>query len=206
MAVAALSWLSTNAIAGNLIFSLDEEPVIAAAQVEDWSGLYLGGKYINVFDGTQSYYFNDVYDSDRNMAGSMYGGFVGYNFQSDRFVYGAEIAYSVGEVNRPDGGRFDNRHTSFIDAKLRGGYVLGSALVYGTVGWAGSNWQENVLGDVTTSGISYGVGIDYRVWNRIFIGAEYVHRDLTSENFSFQPNEHFTSSLDAFEIRIGMGF
>lgn len=152
--------------------------------------------------------FNDVFSSNRALAGTLAGGFVGYNIQRDNMVYGVELAYTPGEVNRSDGGgRPDNRHTYYIDAKLRGGYAFGDALIFGTIGWAGSNWQENVRGNVPTSGISYGIGIDYKIWKGLFVGAEYVHRELTSAAFPWSVADvYFDSSLESFELRLGWNF
>ncbi len=210
LAAGIFSCVASGAFAGVLSFTPEVEPILVADEVtSDWSGLYLGGKYINAFEGAQTYYFNDVRDPfDRPMAGEMFGGFIGYNIQKDDTVYGVELAYAVGDINRSDGGgRPDNTHTYLADAKLRVGHSFGRTLVFATVGLAASNWQENVRGDVGTAGYSYGAGIDYKIWKDLFVGAEYVHRDLTSGAFPWSSSdEYFTSSLDSIELRLGWNF
>lgn len=187
---------------------------VAAAQSQgqgnapvDWSGPYAGLKITNVTGVDQDYYFNGGFNGTRNLDGRFFGGFLGYNFQKQSFVYGGEIAFSKGEVNRFDGGRPDNQHNSLLDIKLRAGRAFGKALVYGAVGYSRTNWQENVRGDVDTSGVSYGVGIDYAFRPNLFGGIEYVHRELESDVFPWSPTgEYFKSSMDSVELRIGMKF
>jgi opacity protein-like surface antigen len=135
-------------------------------------------------------------------------GFLGYNLQRDNIVYGVVLAYATGDINRSDGGgRPDNTHTYLADAKLRAGYSFGRTLVFGTVGVAASNWQENVKVDVGAMGLSYGAGVDVKVWKELFVGVEYVHRDLTSDAFPWSlSDEYFDSSLDSVELRIGWDF
>lgn len=202
--------MTGGAFAGNLAFTPEVESVLVTEEdVSDWNGLYLGGKLINTFEGAQSYYFNGALDPfARPMAGEMLGGFIGYNIQKDDTVYGIELSYAEGDINRSDGGgRPDNTHTYLADAKLRAGHSFGRGLVFATVGLAASNWQENIRGEVGTAGFSYGGGIDYKIWKELFIGAEYVHRDLTSGLFPWSnANEYFTSSLDSVELRLGWNF
>ena len=91
-----------------------------------------------------------------------YGIQAGYTHDLGKFVIGAEIDYSTAEYT------FVGVTTGNIDTtrfKLRGGYDLGRAMVYGVVGVADFD------GD---SGSTLGLGISYKATDNIIISGEYL--------------------------------
>lgn len=140
------------------------EPAPTVAYVEpaptggDWTGGYAGLS----FGAIQS----ELGGTDDN--GQSYGAFAGYDYDFGRFVLGGELDYqaandlSVGGVDIDDMTRI----------KLRGGYDLGQTLIYATLG---AERASTSLGDAD-GGVA-GLGLDYKVTERMTVGAEYLaHR------------------------------
>lgn len=152
-------------------------PVVAQAQ--DWSGAYAA---VTLSDTTVSLdeYRDGTLLENYAMEGRSGGLAVGYNLQNGNWVYGAELAYSAGEVGlvrRPA----DNYLDGMVDLKARAGYAAGKVLWYGSVGWAqaGRYYAGPVPNEpVTASGVTYGLGVEALLTDRVFAGIEMQQRDL----------------------------
>ena len=88
------------------------------------------------------------------------------------------------------------------------GYSAGSALIYGVLGYSTATTVEspgNV--DIDTNGINYGVGVDYMVSDRFFMGVELLQRNLdgdyTSSGF---PGWTFDGRSQSVSLRGGFKF
>jgi opacity protein-like surface antigen len=153
-------FLTTTALAAGLAFTA------SATTAADWNGAYAGGIF-NSDTGHQVYVGGAEYD----LLGEAYGGFVGYNVDAGSFVYGGEVSYSVGGAHEDCCDNYT--FTQFVDLKGRVGYEVGDALVYGVAGWSLGIWDDG--GNSTpTDGFNAGVGFDYMVADRFFVGAEYA--------------------------------
>lgn len=170
----------------------------AAATITDWSGFYVGG--MASFDsGTREYDDSGfLYVLDPATA---YGAFAGYNFQRGSFVYGGELAYSGAGITVGDFP--DENYTFFADLKARAGYVLGDALIYGVVGASATSFATSF--DYPSSGFSYGAGLDYLVTDSLFVGAEYLVRDMSGFRDDDSGIEARTV-IESAQIRIGYKF
>jgi opacity protein-like surface antigen len=167
------------AVAGGIAPVVAEPaPVVVAPApiVTDWSGIYGGLSYskamgdIDFGDGSTD--FED---------GSAPGAFVGYNFQNGAFVYGAELAYQGFNDLKLDGFGGDGVHDG-IDLKGRLGYSAGRALPYLALGYSMAKYDDGIDDDIDLDGVSYGLGLDYLVTDNIFVGAEYLKRDMSSDD------------------------
>ncbi len=213
VATAILASLASSALAGRfgpLTEPLTQNISAPPAAVSGWDGFYLGG--LASFDnGDARATLNNQRAADRAVIAfllnsaftpsSAYGGFVGFNRQINTAVVGLEAAYTTGDVFTV------NPTTSFFgdrfDMKARLGFSLGSALVYGVAGYSFADFTD--AGTVfSSSGMNYGVGVDIKIGERMFVGAEYLMRDMTGTS----PLSRFTitSNLDSAAIRIGMEF
>ncbi|SHH16360.1 outer membrane protein [Marivita hallyeonensis] len=124
----------------------------------DWTGPYVGLSF-----GNLSADADDFDDSE-----TIYGLHGGYDYDFGQFVIGGELDYQTGEDIELGGIEVDD----VFRAKLRGGYDLGRALVYGTVGAAQLNAN---VGDDT--GLVGGLGVEYKVTEQFTVGGEYLaHR------------------------------
>ena len=165
--VAASLVAGTAALAGGYTEPV-ETPVIApvepivTAQPSDWSGFYAGLQY-----GQGSTDFSGAVDDDDFDA---YGLHAGYNHDFGRFVLGGELDY-----NKLD---FDNSDDDgdLTRLRARAGYDLGRFLPYVTLGAAKVSYETAGL-DVSETGMTYGLGADFKVTDRFVVGAEYSRQE-----------------------------
>ena len=94
---------------------------------------------------------------------------------------------------------------SFVDLKARAGYAMQNVLVYGTIGSTITKWNEGFVGGYAGNGVLYGVGVDYLVSPRFFVGAEYLVRDVKSE-WNDAPVEYFDADVNTLTLRLGLKF
>ncbi len=186
----------------------EEAPVSAAAPVApaasvDWSGFYAGG-LVSFDSGTSESYLNNVLVNSPNLeAVTAFGAFVGYNKQVNALVFGGEIAYTTGDIAIV--GFSGNDYTDRIDLKARAGYSMGRAMVYGVVGYSFADFVAT-SGDIHPStGLNYGAGVDFMVTDRIFVGAEYLMRNLSGTG-TLNPQNRIDANLSSVSIRVGMNF
>lgn len=213
LATALTTCIAGTAFAGALEFVPEVEPELVAPTVTDWSGPYAG-----VLFATGSATQDFVYDGDGtqswsrpDLEGTMYGAFAGYNVQRDSYFFGVEGAYSTGSFVEPSEifttqVRSLPELTNIIDLKARAGIVAGDALIYGFAGWSMGDYRMyDMYSDNTyaVDGMNYGVGADFLITDRIFIGADYIVRDLSGATL---PNETVNLGVQAFELRVGMNF
>jgi opacity protein-like surface antigen len=177
-------------------------------QATSWSGFYAGGQ-VSTSTGTGSYYENDVLITtfvNAGLNGPQAGIFAGYNFDVGSFVLGGELAYSKGRI------AFDAFPAYYVDSvldlKLRAGKSFGSVLVYGVVGGSFANYTRNTFETLSTSGVNYGAGVEYQVSDRVFVGLEYLARDIMSENSTVNtvPKTNYRQVMGSIQFRAGMRF
>jgi outer membrane immunogenic protein len=178
-------------------------PVVSQAQdASAWAGYNVGVQF-STGDGYQQYDSAANYDLD----GDSYGIFAGYMLTNGAWAYGGELSYSKADFYEIDSGGSpdpDYVFTSIIDLKARAGYAMGDALIYGTIGATFTKWQEDTLSGNDGSGFLYGVGVDYLVSPQVFLGAEYLVRDIESDWNN--TGGTFDADLDTFTLRAGMKF
>ncbi|MCF6304205.1 MAG: outer membrane beta-barrel protein [Rhodobacteraceae bacterium] len=168
--------------------------VLAFDPQTNWDGVYIGGSFARI-DGSQTYALGPEFD----LSGTMSSGFAGFNLQNGSFVYGAEAAYSVGSVQQECCDIY--QFSDMLDLKARVGIGVGDAVVFGVAGWSMATWEDGGGPDLATSGINLGVGVDYLLNDRFFVGAEYLFRDLNED-----ATAEFNAPLKSVQIRAGLKF
>ena len=141
-------------------------PVVApvAAPVSDWSGFYAGLQYgqgdadVN-FDG-------DSVSSDFDA----YGVHGGYNRDFGQFVLGGELDYN--RIDLDEAGEGD-----LVRLRGRAGYDLGRFMPYVSLGAAHVDAD-----DLSETAFTYGIGADFKVTERMTLGAEYTRQDFDDVN------------------------
>jgi len=144
------------------------------ATAGDLTGIY-GGVQLGQLDGRVS----------AQGRGSIGGVFIGYNNDNDRVVLGGELDYNTMDIDLGGVARIDG----LARLKLRGGYLVGDAFLYGTAGAA--MVAANPLKD---SGYVFGAGIGYDLGNRMSLGSELLYHDIRDINNSGQDAEIITLS------------
>lgn len=113
-------------------------------------------------------------------------------------VYGGEIAYSTGDLNPIQ------QTENFLDAKARIGYAFKNVLVYGVAGGTWGEFYDN-LGRAELSGFNYGAGAQMQFRNGMFVGLEYLIRDVSGTQVGV-PNNTFDMINRSVAIRAGYKF
>jgi outer membrane immunogenic protein len=159
-----------------------------------WAGLYAG---VNIGDGAGVASQSDaiVDHGSYDVSGAIAGGAVGYNWQRDHVVYGAEgdLGYSwikgstSGSADAPCSGtgsdaNCDTRLRWLGTARVRLGYAWDRLLPYVTGGLAVGSLEssESGSGTVTRVGWTAGAGIEAKINNRWSTKLEYLYVDLGS--------------------------
>lgn len=170
-----------------------------AASAQDWNGFY-GGLALSRLQGDWQHLDPNgvVTVFGHFLSDSVAGGFAGYNFQPGQMVYGVEIA-----AMNADGFCFSDYPTEcttdLVDLKARVGYAVGSALFYAVAGKLKAIYFDTI--DLT--GTAYGLGVDYSLSDRLFVGGEILRREVDGPfNFTYR-TEH---SIDSLTLRLGMKF
>lgn len=137
-------------------------PVVT--NVSDWSGFYAGLQYGQgdadvSFDGDS---VSDDFDA--------YGLHAGYNRDFGQFVLGGELDYN--RIDLDDAGEGD-----LVRLRGRAGYDLGRFLPYVTLGAAHVETD-----DLSDTAFTYGIGADFKVTERVTVGAEYTRQDFDGVN------------------------
>lgn len=92
-------------------------------------------------------------------------------------VYGGELAFSRADLafaTFPD-----EDLDKIVDLKGRIGYASGPILLYGVLGWSQATYDKNTdfpNNNLDLDGLLLGIGLDYMVTDRIFLGGEVSRR------------------------------
>lgn len=75
---------------------------------------------------------------------------------------------------------FPDRSIEYIfDVKARVGYTFGQAMVYGVAGFSSGHQASRGPVTLNASGINYGAGLEYKIGENLFVGAEYLVRGMS---------------------------
>jgi len=185
---------------------LPDLSVPAAPAVYTWSGPYAGG-----FVGYNFADFDGLGGASANGEGVVGGVYAGYNLQTDRFVYGAEIDVGASDV---DGGGFNVAtgvpisadSTAFGSLRARVGVEIDPILLFATGGVAVSNQKLRLGGvedDNTHLGYTVGAGVEAKVANGVTSRVEYRYSDFESKRYDLG-NTSISSGFDEHSIRAGL--
>ncbi len=150
-----------------------------------WTGFYLG---INGGGGWGTSQWDGVGNFD--LSGGVIGGTVGYNWQVNQFVLGAEgdVDWSgikgTTTVLCPTGCETRNKWLATVRGRL--GYAFDRFLPYVTGGLAVGDIAASVPilpgGSITNAGWTAGVGLEVGVVSNVSVKAEYLYVDLGNFN------------------------
>lgn len=189
-----------SAIAGSLEIPAVEQLVVEEPDSQGWSGFYAGGMVSFDTGGLQTYTGGGTPGPAYEFDGSLYGVFGGYNFQSGSMIYGAELGYGTGDIGIAS---FPERSIEYIwDAKARVGYAFGQAMAYGVAGWSTGHQASGGSDTLDFTGLNYGAGLEYKLGDRYFVGAEYLVREM-SGTYNTITN---TGDIDLQSVKIRVGW
>ncbi len=205
--------ISASLLAGTALAGSTEAPVFPVTQIAppaattDWSGFYAGGMVSFSGETAYLYYALGVFaDSGNLAANTAFGAFAGYNFQHGAFVYGGEVAVDSGGIGTAG---TDLKYGPMVDVKARAGYAFGRALAYGVVGRSFATFHDPNSPQMNYSypggGFVYGAGLDYKINDQLFVGVEYLVRDLAGGSDSDDTFE-IKSNIQSVQLRVGWKF
>ncbi len=200
------SLLAGTALAGSpetLVYQAPPQ-VVATAAATNWSGFYAGGM-VSFDTGSDVilYDFGSPLGADPLSSIIALGGFVGYNFQRGSMVFGGEFAASSGGIRIE--GDTTSGYDAIFDLKVRLGFSIGKALPYLVMGHSFSNFDRYGADNFPGSGLSYGAGMDFALNEHLFVGAEYLVRDLSGA-WSTDPNWTNSATIQSAQLRVGWKF
>lgn len=178
---------------------------------QDWSGIY-GGLSLSRTTGGVDQINAGVLESSFSYSGNQVGAFVGYGIQQGNLVYGGELSFGNGDISNNDVTPEENYLSGTLDLRGRVGYATGNLLVYGALGWskADVNFAGVAAADepLSASGLSYGLGVDMHINDRMFVGAEVQRRnlDMSEGDIPGFPTYSEDFGLTSVNLRLGMKF
>ena len=170
-------------------------PVHKAAPVQqmfNWSGFYAGG-----YAGWMNGHSTEDGSNKVTLNGGAFGGLMGFNVQTNNFVWGLE---ADGGWSTADHGSNGSNLQSFRDrfignARLRAGLAYDRALFFVAGGAAFTN--EKVVHDGTTgqdsqtrTGWTIGGGVDYAATQNLILRLEYLFADFGNKTYVFNSSGH----------------
>jgi len=172
----------------------------------DWSGLYAGFSvgYAYVEDDDPAFPIAPGVTIPLHSEGEdgTLGAFVGYSFQQDDWVFGAEYEYvdldlqfvADAPINAPIPVFVEDAHI----LRARAGYVFNDSVqVYGFGGAART--QINIGLDDWTPAV--GAGVDFALAENVVVGGQYTY-----SWFDGYDNTGIEGSLDYLSVRVGLRF
>ena len=203
LATTASVLIISPALAGNLAVIDVAAAAITIPATNDWSGLYAGG--LVSFDSGELQYLKGTSEGPIDSLGSTtsVGGFAGYNIQRGALVFGGEIAATNGGIALEDNS--DYSYGPIIDLKARVGYSFGKVLAYGVAGMSFSTYDSNGSDQYASSGFAYGAGVDVMLGANMFVGAEYLMREIEGYGASNTLSGR-RGFIDSAQILVGWNF
>lgn len=182
-------------------------------QVYNWTGFYIGGnvgygwsqvKHEDLVPGFGGFWTSGTVSplgptQTIKPEGAVYGGQIGYNWQSANWVFGLEGQFNGADLKRTDTSiffpvtdRLSAKIDSFATVTGRVGYAFNNWLPYIKGGYAGANLKTtnfdifgNHLDNSTwRSGYVVGAGLEYGFAGNWSVGVEYNYLDFGSKSFT----------------------
>jgi outer membrane immunogenic protein len=215
MRVGLIAFAAATLMAGSA-FAAD---IIAPEETAfDWTGFYIGGNVGYAWGDSEAHGLYDgggIENGDFDPDGVIAGGQLGYNWQMDSWLLGAEadIQWSdqSDEIKNPPG--FDDLARATVDVQWFGtvrarlGVDFDRALLYATGGLAYGDVKYDVDDQGTTGndtntqwGWTAGLGAEYAITDMFTVKAEWLHVDLGEEDFD-PIDSDFEADVDTqFEV------
>ena len=173
----------------------------------DWSGAY-AGVTVGRADGKL-----EEGGGSTNRSGNMQGLFLGYNWKiTDDLISGLEFSKLIGAVYGKDPLYPNNKIMNYEEITAKFGKATGSTLIYASAGLITGKVRPHgydILGDANFSGTSFGLGLDYAVNDKLFLGIKATRRNNQSQNFEKQISgvTYYSGGYtNMMELRLGYKF
>ncbi|WP_294541352.1 outer membrane protein [uncultured Rhodoblastus sp.] len=202
---------------------------VAVEPAINWTGVYAGLQLGGAFGNTDLTLPNNGYSESWGNNGVIGGGHIGYNYQVQSFVLGAEASFDLLSVKgsqttniafAPNIFTGSSYHDYIISADGRLGYVYKNLLIYAVGGYAfAANNSALTLNSVqigsvsnTINGYDVGGGVEYALNNQWSVRGEYRYYNFQNNTNHFSTsnktftNSVFTQSVNFNVFRAGVSY
>ncbi|TPW32059.1 outer membrane protein [Pararhizobium mangrovi] len=184
----------------------DLQAAPVAPEPSDGKPLYVwSGPYAGAFAGYNS---DDFDNPDDTGDGAMGGGFAGYNWQHENYVFGVEADLGYSGADAEVAGLKADQEL-FGSVRGRMGYAFDNPfMVYATGGIAGSNLKldDGDSSDTKTHvGWTAGAGAEASITDNVTARVEYRYSDYGSKNYDLPDSGPVSSGFDEQSVRAGIG-
>lgn len=191
---------------------------VHAQNAGSWSGPYFGA---SVVKSSSNFHWTEEFSTtaqEFDISASGAKVFAGYNFALEGWIIGAEVSLSSNEASRAltgvDGpGEIDAKIGPSVNLIARAGRPFGDVLPYAFAGVSRSSLEtfyefstpEGPRGS-DHIGTIYGVGVDYRINETMFLRAEVAHSRFESKTYSYcDPSCIADQDFSTTEVSLGLG-
>lgn len=154
-------------------------PSASAQDAGQWTGFYAGFA-TNIISPE----FDNSTATTPLQEGTGFGAYGGYNFAlGDNFVVGAELGFSGPVAFQTSLGNPDFEFDNVLNARVRGGYAIGNALVYGSLGYQVANYSASagVAAAGSADGLVYGIGLEMLLTDSVSVRLDYTSTHMNPD-------------------------
>lgn len=151
----------------------------SAQDASQWTGFYAGFA-TNIISPE----FDNSNIAIPLQEGTALGAYGGYNYAiGDNFVVGAEVGFSGPVSFQTTNAGNDFEFENVLNARVRGGYALGNALVYGSLGYQIANYSTSagVATEGTADGLVYGIGLEMLLTDQVSVRLDYTSTHMNPD-------------------------
>ena len=121
-----------------------------------------------------------------NASGMIGGAHIGYNFQANRLVGGAEADFMTSGIKSGNLSMPSFQQNFLSSTRVKAGWAFGDLMAYGTLGWAYSTSKlTDISGTSNKSikGTAYGAGAEFALTRNAFLRMEYLRYDFGAQTY-----------------------
>ncbi len=151
----------------------------AAQDAGQWTGFYAGFA-TNIISPE----FDNTVAATPLQEGTSFGVYGGYNYAiGDNFVVGAELSYSGPATFQTSLGSPDFEFDNVVNARVRGGYAVGNALVYGSLGYQQVSYgaAAGISTAGNANGLVYGIGLEMLLADNVSVRLDYTSTHMNPD-------------------------
>ena len=121
-----------------------------------------------------------------NASGAIGGAHIGYNFQANRLVGGAEADFLTSGIKSGNLSMPSFQQNFLSSTRVKAGWAFGDLQAYGTIGWAYSTSKLTDLSGTANKsikGTAYGAGAEFALTRNAFLRMEYLRYDFGAQTY-----------------------
>ena len=121
-----------------------------------------------------------------NASGAIGGAHIGYNFQANRLVGGAEADFLTSGIKSGNLSMPSFQQNFLSSTRVKAGWAFGDLQAYGTIGWAYSTSKltdHSGTANKSIKGTAYGAGAEFALTRNAFLRMEYLRYDFGAQTY-----------------------